>query len=456
MQIKPPPEKFISTLLEIRNHYAPLVEKYGKLYREALDNLTHVEALLLNWGLQESTNSNGSVQITEEIRTSPDQETTNGTLASTAKTEPEVVANNTELPKVNNIKAESIFSTNQVTLAEENLSNGSGRLDVSPDETSSDEAANVKEPNATTEDVIATQESDIKDGTGKTPEVGSELAQPIINESTLEEDKPLVTKSSSKEQALASPDKSLFGKEIPMLSDYGSLNRTEAVEKLLQEHKGNVCHIDFIVRSLYGELEPKAWKVVKGRVQSTLTYGKESLKWSLVPGKPGYYTVDLKLLNSKNKGSSSKKSQTKNEKPQTQAQADISTLSSSVPSQTPTEKSSPQAQAYISPDDSTKPSQTKSQKPNPQAKTNAIPMKGEFEGKFLIDAISLLLEKNKRKVFDANEIINKLYGELSSEQLPKVRSAVLNELSRGFRTGRFSRVPQEKGLYIWDAKLLPD
>ncbi|MDZ8186892.1 MAG: hypothetical protein RMX96_18835 [Nostoc sp. ChiSLP02] len=29
------------------------------------------------------------------------------------------------------------------------------------------------------------------------------------------------------------------------------------------------------VRSLYGELEPKVWKVVKGRVHSTLTQGRE-------------------------------------------------------------------------------------------------------------------------------------------------------------------------------------
>ncbi|MBD2473261.1 hypothetical protein H6G90_37735, partial [Nostoc sp. FACHB-145] len=92
----------------------------------------------------------------------------------------------------------------------------------------------------------------------------------------------------------------------------------------------------------------------------------------------------------------------------------------------------------------------------PQAKANVIPMKGEFEGKFLIDAISLLLEKNPRKVFDSGEVIERLYGKLSLEQVKQVKPAVLNELSRGFRTGRFSKVPEEKGLYIWDAKLLPD
>ncbi|WP_155960526.1 hypothetical protein [Fischerella sp. PCC 9605] len=37
----------------------------------------------------------------------------------------------------------------------------------------------------------------------------------------------------------------------------------------------------------------------------------------------------------------------------------------------------------------------------------------------------------------------------------QVKSNVLSELSRGYRAGRFSRVPSQKGLYIWDSKLLP-
>ncbi len=69
----------------------------------------------------------------------------------------------------------------------------------------------------------------------------------------------------------------------------------------MQKHRGTVCHIDFVVRSLYGDLEPDIFKLVKGRVQSTLTYGRESGKWSLVPGKPGSFTLDLKLLNSNRK-----------------------------------------------------------------------------------------------------------------------------------------------------------
>jgi len=420
MQIQPPPEKFLSTLLEIRNYYAPLVDKYGKLYREALDNLTHVEALLSNWPLTVEMDSNGSThERREEILTLPEQKPSNGNPVA-SKTKPESkTSNNTKLVQVDNTTTESILAQSQedihssldekqaATLAEENLSNGSSK-NVSLDENKSDEVANAPQAQAINSEIIAKGESETKDDIDSTLEVGTELVKPMTSESSPQKDEPPVAESTKQEEITTTPDKSLYGQEIPMLEEYRSLRRIEAVEQLLHKHIGSVCHIDFIVRSLYGELEPKAWKVVKGRVQSTLTQGRESQKWSLVPGKPGYYTIDLKLLNSKRKESSSK------------------------------------------------PSQTKLQKPDPKAKANLIPMKGEFAGKFLIDAISLLLEQNPRKVFDVAEVINRLYGKLSPEQLLKVRPGVLNELSRGYRSGRFSRVPEEKGLYIWDSKLLPD
>jgi len=198
-------------------------------------------------------------------------------------------------------------------------------------------------------------------------------------------------------------EKSLLWSEIPMLPEYQSLNRTEAILKVLQKHRGTVCHIDFVVRSLYGDLEPDIFKLVKGRVQSTLTYGRESGKWSLVPGKPGSFTLDLKLLNS-NRTSSFKKS--------------------------------------------------KNRKPDPQAQTNTIAMQGEFSGQFLIDALTSLLSQNPGKVFNVAEIIEELYGELDPSDVIEVKPKVLNELSRGHRTGRFSRVPEEIGLYTWDSNLL--
>ncbi|WP_017651787.1 hypothetical protein [Fortiea contorta] len=188
--------------------------------------------------------------------------------------------------------------------------------------------------------------------------------------------------------------------DIPMLPEYQNLTRMEAIKKLLQEHIGTVCHIDFIVRSLYGELDPHVFKVVKGRVQSSLTQGRERTAWYGIPEEPGCYTLDLGLLTSGNvKNVKSKK------------------------------------------------------KPLVFPKTKIVPMLRPFDGQFLIDAISSLLKQNSGKIFTVAEVIAGLYGDIDAEDTREIKSKVLNELSRGYRTGRFSKIPDKIGLYTWDVKL---
>ncbi|NDJ26193.1 hypothetical protein GS682_32445 [Nostoc sp. B(2019)] len=77
-----------------------------------------------------------------------------------------------------------------------------------------------------------------------------------------------------------------------------------------------------------------------------------------------------------------------------------------------------------------------------------------YEGQFLIDALSTFLKENSGKVFSVLEVITGIYGELNAADAREVKNKVLNELSRGHRTGRFTRVPDQIGLYTWDYKLV--
>ncbi|MDF5738924.1 MULTISPECIES: hypothetical protein [unclassified Nostoc] len=194
--------------------------------------------------------------------------------------------------------------------------------------------------------------------------------------------------------------------EIPMLPEYQhALSRMEAIKQLLQENIGTVCHIDFIVRSLYGDLDSNLFKVVKGRVQSSLTQGRERNYWVTIPDEPGCYTLDLSLVVPSNSNSGSKSIKSKKKK------------------------------AFVPP-------------------TKTVPMLKDFEGLFLIDALTSLLEQNPGKVFSVAEVIAGIYGEIDSQQLREIKNKVLNELSRGYRTGRFSRVPNQIGFYTWDSNLI--
>ncbi|MEH2433106.1 MAG: hypothetical protein V7K25_02435 [Nostoc sp.] len=206
--------------------------------------------------------------------------------------------------------------------------------------------------------------------------------------------------------ALENNDSSMKVAEIPMLPQYNhAVSRMEAIKQLLQEQIGTVCHIDFIVRSLYGELDSNLFKVVKGRVQSSLTQGRERNYWVTIPDEPGCYTLDLSLVAPSNRNGASRSIKNKNKKP------------------------------FVPP-------------------TKAVPMLKAFEGQFLIDALTSLFEENQGKVFSVAEVIAGIYGELDSQQLREVKNKVLNELSRGYRTGRFSRVPNQIGFYTWDSNMI--
>ncbi|MBD2336772.1 hypothetical protein H6G64_07170 [Calothrix sp. FACHB-156] len=326
-QLEPPPETFLSPLLELRDYYAGMVEEYERLYTQARSHLNHVEALLSTWSPSDD-NHIAKLELADVTPSLP--------------------------PGISESDNHLVESTSSEFVDSDNLE--------------------VDNSSTTTTDTNESQSA--------TPQL--EIAPP-----------PAPKEQTSKVQ------------DYPMLPEYqNSVNRIEAIRKLLQKHRGTVCHIDFIVRSLYGELEPTVFKVVKGRVQSSLTQGKGS-SWVAIPDEPGCYTLDLSLLSSSRNGNSTK------------------TLTS------------------------------KKKKPLILPKNKVVPMLTQYEGQFLIDALTSLLEENAGRIMTVAEVIAGLYGEIDAEDLREVKSKVLNELSRGYRTGRFARVPDTVGLYTWDNSLIP-
>ncbi|MDZ7962219.1 MAG: hypothetical protein RMY34_30840 [Aulosira sp. DedQUE10] len=337
-QLEPPPEAFLTPLLELRDYYAGIVEEYERLYTQARSHLNHVEALLSNW----SASDNNHIAKLESADVTP-------SLLPAQK-----------------------FSSDGISESDTDLVESTSSL--LPDSSNLD----IENSSAATTDINEYQSASSK------PAFASPPSTPEPREQL------------SKVQ------------DYPMLPEYqNSINRIEAIRKLLQKHRGTVCHIDFIVRSLYGELEPNVFKVVKGRVQSSLTQGKGS-SWVAIPDEPGCYTLDLSLLTSNHTNGSPKTLKAKKKKP------------------------------LILP------------------KSKIVPMLRQFEGQFLIDAISSLLEQNSGRILTVAEVITGLYGEIDTEDLREVKSKVLNELSRGYRTGRFSRVPDTVGLYTWDANVMQE
>ncbi|MEM9927487.1 MAG: hypothetical protein AAF915_27750 [Cyanobacteria bacterium P01_D01_bin.50] len=343
-KIETPPSALLEPLLGLREYYGRLVQEYEHKITTARIQLAHVEALL----------SNSSAVI-----------------------------NGKGFPGL------EILDITAITQA-------SSRLSAEADKSQFNSIGTQQEENRVKE-YSEDEESELE-ANDETPSVEKH--------SNPENEVDETSQSSTLKKATSAKGKynPKSGSDIPMLPQFRHISRIEGIKQLLEENTGKVCHIDFVVRSLYGDLESTAFKVVKGRVHSSLTHGKEQMYWASVPDEPGCYTLDLSLVTPPGSKQKSKKAKSKTRKPLI-----------------------------------------------PQ-RTKKIPMLPQYEGQFLIDAISSFLEKNSGKIYSVSEIIEQIYGALDEEEIRemKIRSMVLGELSRGYRIGRFARVPNKLGYYTWD------
>lgn len=347
-KIETPPQALLESLLGLREYYGRLVQEYELKVTTARVQLAHVEALL-----------------------------SNSSAAMSGKTLPGL----------------EILDVTAITQASPNFSVGT---------------VNSQFNGGSTQQTDLTQEYDEDDESELEADEEPDNEGFLYEEDNFEDEEDTSASTLNQEKSAKDKYSQKSSSDIPMLPEFRHISRIEAIKQLLVENKGKVCHIDFVVRSLYGDLESTAFKVVKGRVHSSLTHGKEQMYWESVPDEPGCYTLDLNLITPPGSKAKSKKSR------------------------------------------------GKSRKPLVPQKAKKIPMLPQYEGQFLIDAISLFLEENSGKIYSVSEIIEQIYGALDDEEIRdmKIRSMVLGELSRGYRIGRFARVPNKLGYYTWDLDLV--
>jgi len=433
-KLEPPPQTLLEPLLELRDYYAALACEYERLWQTARSQLVHVEALLSNWSAVDKRDNLTAVVETfsfaptpvQHNSLSPKQLDRISNVDQQDKIESELTDEHEQQIDVddNDVEQDKIESEltdeheQQIDVDDNDVEQDKIESELTDEEreqqidVDDDDVEQDKIESELTDDEDE-QQIDVDDDDVEQDKIESELTddedeqQIDVDDESSDAEDTVVTApalSQQKETQTQNNDNSILGTDVPMLPEYQVLTRMQAIEKILRDHLGTVCHIDFIVRSLFGDLEPSVFKVVKSRVQSSLTHGKEKGYWAAFPDEPGCYTLDLNLVTPANGKVKSK---------------------------------------------SIKP---KRKKPFLLSKPKRVPMLPEYEGKFLIDAISILLQRNSGKIFSVGEVITGLYGELNAEQLREIKTAVHNELSRGHRIGRFSRVPHKIGCYSWDLK----
>lgn len=148
-------------------------------------------------------------------------------------------------------------------------------------------AASVKtEPTKATKAPKAVKEAKVAKAPKqpKAPKVAAKVATPKASKKIEAAPKAVSSKKSGRMSSLV------------MRPLYQGNTLTDAIEKVLQERKGEFVNADSVVKALYGDLSVENFRQAKDRVTKNLSKGKLDGKWERVPNQLGYYTLSMSAV----------------------------------------------------------------------------------------------------------------------------------------------------------------
>jgi len=178
-----------------------------------------------------------------------------------------------------------------------------------------------------------------------------------------------------------------------LLPQYQTFTQIEAVESLLKSYAGAVLHIDYIMRTLYGNRSPKIEVMFE-----ILSLGVTQGLWYEIPDEPDCYTWDLKLVE-------------------------------------PDESKGYENEQILEPD-------------HPieqilELERSTELMLPSYQHLGISKAIESVLKENAPRPLNINAIAQKLFGSSDS----KIRKRVAKALVKGVSANRWKRVPRQAGIY---------
>ncbi|MGF1487750.1 MAG: hypothetical protein ACFBSE_11725 [Prochloraceae cyanobacterium] len=321
LQITPPPDNLQFSLLEIRDHYAALAEKYTRLAEIAKTKLAHAESLLATWQPDNSntddvnldfngvsngnTNHNNLEDITETWTTTEVARKIDSTVEW---------CNNQRyqnpdrfIDEVHYLRDEKGF-IHWTASGIELLSKVARTFSDIPANLTPTKAignhlgvstkwigrARIKYANWLKSGIHYYHHS--RKGYLWTDK-GVEILEKIHDDRAYF-DAMLENNSTTEETAYKRFQPKTDVRVIP---PYQGLSLANAVQKILEDNAGSILTLDYIVTMLYGKVDGEKLKVVKNRLVKTISIGKRKGKWDSVPNQPGCYTWDWQLIDKKRK-----------------------------------------------------------------------------------------------------------------------------------------------------------
>ncbi|MEE3717779.1 hypothetical protein V2H45_13640 [Tumidithrix elongata RA019] len=238
---------------------------------------------------------------------------------------------------------------------------------------------------------------------------------------------------------------------ITLRSAYQGSTLTEAIEKVLQERKGQYVNADGVVDALYGDLAEDVLKVAKERVTKNLSKGKIEGKWERVPEQLGYYTLSLKDASASAAKSTVKVAKTTAKAAaKTTAKATVKATKKVEAEPKVSKKAAKAAPAPTAKKAAPAPTAKKAAKAPAKAesgRSGSIKLRSSYQGSTLTEAIEKVLQERKGEYVNADSVVKALYGELTPDVFRVAKERVTKNLSKGKIEGKWERVPEQLGYY---------
>ncbi len=385
-------ENFIENLIEMRSHYGAQIQQSNRLVAHAQENLSHINALLVDKFLDNQQFVENLLQMRSHYQSLVDEQ------------KQQIASAKDQLVHINALLAEQVvvqhLEGQTISLQASTITDDPALTEATEDKELSGQ---LKSESVVEEEFVEVDEETEDPETNLEPE---ETSTAISQEGVLEEVEPQESLTSGELPTLEVEDvivNPIQGKKLktPLLQPYQHLNKSEAVEKLLQENIGSILHVDYIVRSLYGQLESESFKIERQKIYETMSKGVAKGFWDKVPNQPGCYTIDLKLVDNEGKSP----------------------------------KSKDESQAKASPSKET------------------IEVLPAYQQLSFTKAVETVLRENAGLVMDSEKVARILYGNLEAEDFTEVKGKVGKVLWSGANQKRWQGVPGKLGAYTLDLKL---
>ncbi|MBE9019936.1 hypothetical protein C7Y66_01235 [Chroococcidiopsis sp. CCALA 051] len=368
-------QQFVQSLVDMRSQCHAQLEANQRQAAHAREQITHVNALLADQV------SLPPMQHAFELPTTAFEEQPRQTLSGITAPEPESFS-------------QPLSDLTQPQLqAEAELTQPQPQAEAELTQPQLQAEAELTQPQPQTEAEL----------TQPQPQTEAELTQPQLQTEVAET--PLEVGETSGDTA-----RSPSAIKTPMKAEYQNLTKIQAVEKLLQENQGKILTVEYIIWSLYGDMDAEAVKAEKPRIYDTLGQGTDKGIWEKVPDQPACYTYKLSLVEPTADSES--------------ATANISRL-------------------------------PVSSRRRPSRRGKSDDMLPRYNHLSLTAAVEVVVNEHPGEVITTEKVAKVLYGDdIDGRALVKAKDRIGKTLWGGATQGRWQRIPGRLGCYTLNLKTL--